>query len=140
MERRESFKIVIKRVEKPFKDDLESDFDWMCKTLGFFEPIDKDKTASSVFREIVSSTCRGKPLSSTEIAERVRMSRGSVINHLNNLMKSGLIVKDGRLYYARSKSIYRTIQEIEEDIDRVFRRIEKTAKRIDKKFGIRVEE
>ena len=140
MQRRASFKIVIKRVEKPFDDSFESDFDWMCRTLGFFEPIDKDKTASSVFREVVRSTCSGKSLTSTELASRVKMSRGSVINHLNNLMKSGLVVKDGRFYYSRSQSIYRTIKEIEEDIDRVFQRMEETAKRIDRKFGAGVRE
>lgn len=136
MERRESFKIVIRRVEKPLEKSFEKDFDWMCRSLGFFEQIDKEKTASTVLREVVRAACEGKPITSSSLAGRIEMSRGSVINHLNNLIKSGLIVKDGRFYYPRSRSIYRTIQEIEEDVDRIFRRMEETAKRIDKKFGI----
>ena len=75
-------------------------------------------------------------LSSTAIAERVGMSRGSVINHLNNLMRSGLIIRQGRYYSARSRSVYRTIEEIEEDIERIFLRMKRTAQEIDEELGI----
>ena len=139
-EQKASFKIVVKRVEKPFSDDLEKELDWICRSLGFFEPIDRSKTASNVFKEIVFAAEKGKPLSSTELSKKVGMSRGSVINHLNNLMRSGLVVRHGRFYLPRSRSIFRTIQEIEEDIDRVFQRMKKTAKEIDAEFGIKVNE
>ena len=68
------------------------------------------------------------------------MSRGSVINHLNNLMRAGLITRHGRYYESRSKSIYRTIAEIEEDIDRIFEKMKKTAREIDEEMGIEVKE
>ena len=139
-ERKVSFKIVIRRVEKPFSDDLEKELDWICSSLGFFEPIDRSKTASSVFREIVFAAEKQKPVSSTQIAKRVMMSRGSVINHLNNLMRSGLVVRQGRIYLPRSRSMFRTIEEIEEDIDRIFERMKKAARDIDEEFGINVEE
>ena len=138
--RRESFKIVVRRVEKPFSNDLEKELDWICRSFGFFEPIDRGKTASNVFREIVFAAEHKKPVSSTQLAERVKMSRGSVINHLNNLMRSGLIVKHGRTYEPRSRSMFRTIQEIEEDIDRIFAKMKRAAKEIDEEFGINVEE
>jgi len=135
--RRASFKIVIRRVEQPFSDRPIDELEWICQSLGFFEPIDRDKTASQVFREIIKATEGGEALTSSAIAQRVGMSRGSVINHLNNLMRSGLIVRDGRFYSARSRSIYRTIEEIEEDIERIFAKMKKTALELDLDLGIK---
>ena len=138
--RRVSFKIVVKRVEKPFSHDLEDDLEWICRSFGFFEPIDRSKTASGIFKEIVFAAEKNKPISSSLLAEHVKMSRGSVINHLNNLLRSGLIVKQGRTYLPRSRSMFRTIEEIEEDIDRIFAKMKKAAKEIDEDFGIKVKE
>jgi len=135
---RESFKIIVRRVERPFSQAVDEQLEWLCKCLGFFEEIDKEKTAASVFKEIIKSTEKGSFLTSTELSKRVSMSRGSVINHLNRLQRSGLIVRQGRFYSTRSKSVFRTIKEIEEDIDRLFRHMEETARRIDKRFGIEV--
>ena len=138
--RRASFKIVIKRIEKPFSGSLDNEMEWICGTLGFLEPIDKGKTAATIFKEIVRATEQGKPLTSTELADKVDMSRGSVVNHLNNLQRSGLVVRHGRHYLARSRSMFRTIEEIEEDIDRIFARMKKTAREIDEEFGLGIEE
>lgn len=134
------FRITIKRIEPPFRSSFEEDFNFICKSLGFFEEIDKEKTASSIFKQIVRNYERGRMLTSTELARIVKMSRGSVINHLNNLITAGLVMREGRFYVPRSKSIFRTIQEIEEDIERIFDRMEKRARIIDRKFGIKVEE
>ena len=137
---RASFKIVIRRIERPFSSSIDDEFDWLCRTLGFFEAIDREKTAANIFRAVVKATEEGKLLSSSEIAEQVKMSRGSVVNHLNNLQRSGLVVRHGRHYLARSRSMFRTIEEIEEDIDRIFAKMKKTAKEIDEEFGLRIEE
>ncbi len=133
---RVSFKIVIKRVERPYSDALDEEFNWLCQTLGFFEPIDKDKTASNVFREIVKDTEKGRAVSSSELSGRLEMSRGSIINHLNNLLRSGLIVREGRLYRARGRSVFRTVEEIEEDILRVFERMKKISREIDEGLSL----
>lgn len=135
-----NFKIVVKKIEKPFSHGLDEELEWICQSFGFFEPIDRSKTASNIFRIVVVSTEKGKQVSSTQIAKKVKMSRGSVINHLNNLQRSGLIVRNGRFYLSRSRSMFRTIEEIEDDIDRIFERLKKTAREIDKEFGISVEE
>jgi len=139
-DRRASFKIVIRRIERPFSGSVEDEFEWICRTLGFFEAIDREKTASNLFKEVVAATEMKKPLTSSELAEKVGMSRGSVVNHLNNLQRSGLVVRQGRNYLARSRSMLRTIEEIEEDIDRIFSKMKKTAREIDEEFGLKVEE
>lgn len=138
--RRTSFKVVIKKVERPFSSRLDDELNWICESLGFFEPIDKEKTASAVFKEIIRNAEKGRLLTSTELAEKINMSRGSVINHLNRLIRSGLVEKQGHYYLPRSKSITRTLQEVEDEIETIFRRMESSAKQIDKKFGIKVRE
>ncbi|MCR4369290.1 MAG: helix-turn-helix domain-containing protein [archaeon] len=132
---RVAFKIVVKKVERPFSQDPLEEFEWLCQTLGFYEPIDKDKTASSIFKAMLVASDRGEALTSSAIAQRVGMSRGSVINHLNNLMRSGIVVHAGRYYMLRSRSVLRTIEEIQEDVERVFERMKRTAREIDEELG-----
>lgn len=133
--RRSYFKVVVRKVERPTKDDFDHQFSWICSSLGFFEPIDKDKNAAAVFKEIILATENGEALTSTAIAERIGMSRGSVINHLNSLLRSGLIEKNGKFYSARSSSIERTIDEIQEDVERIFASLKKSAAELDKQFN-----
>ncbi len=135
--RKPTFRIVVKRIAKPVNvDDAWSEFEWLCQSLGFLEPIDKDKTAFSVLKEIISASEKGEALTSTAISNRIGMSRGAVINHLNNLLRSGLIVKHGKFYVSRSRTMQGTIQEIEEDIERIFSKMKKAAKQIDEELGL----
>ncbi len=132
------FRVVIKKIDHPFSESVQDELDWICQSLGFFEEIDKDKTASAVFRIIWMATENREALSSTTIADRVSMSRGAVLNHLTNLQRSGLIEKHGRFYIARSQSLYRTMEELQEDIDRIFEKLKTRAKFIDAKFNQRM--
>jgi len=51
------------------------------------------------------------------------------------LLHSGLIEKNGHFYSARSRSMKRTIEEIEEDVERIFSQLKKTAEELDKQIG-----
>ena len=138
--KRAKFRVTLRKVERPFKDDFEHQLAWICSSMGFFEPIDKDKNAAAMFKEIVLATERGEALSSTALAQRIGMSRGAVLNHLNNLQRSGLIEKNGKYYSARSRSMKRTIEEIEEDVERIFFQLKKAAEEIDKQTGFEEED
>lgn len=130
------FEAIVKRIEKPFSNRPMDDLDWICASLGFLEPIDRKATASAVFKEILRATEEGRRVSSSDLARRVGMSRGSVTNHLGNLLRSGLIVRNGRFYAARSRSMQRTLEEIEGDVKRVFEKMRSAAQGIDREFGI----
>ncbi|MEK6902341.1 MAG: ArsR family transcriptional regulator [archaeon] len=133
--RRTTFRIVIRNIEPPFERNAESELEWICQSLGL-SPVDKDKTTVDIFKTVVKHTETGKGISSTDIATEIKLSRGAVIHHLNNLQLAGLVIKDGRLYFARSRSMVRTIQEVEADIQRVFARMQQTALEIDRAFGL----
>ncbi len=135
--RRTTFKIVIRRVERPFSQDPFEELDWICQSLGFFERIDsRESSPGVIFKEIVRSAANPQALSSTALALKLNISRGALLNHLNSLQRSGLVVRQGRYYLPRSNSMQRTIEEIQEDIERIFQKMKKTAEEIDKEMGI----
>ena len=133
---RSSFKVVIRKVEKPFSSRPADELDWICQTLGFYDSDAGRGSAAQLFREIVRQTESGNPSTSTALAEHLGLSRGAIINHLNNLMRSGLVVKNGRYYVSRSRSLFRTIEEIEGDIERIFLAMKETAMEIDEELGV----
>ena len=140
LKRKATFRIVVRKVQRPFTQDFNEEFNFICRSLGFFEDIDKDKTAALVLKEVISGAEHGKYYTSTGLSEKVGMSRGATINHLNNLMRAGLLERDGRIYVPRSGSILRIMEELEADIERVFNSLKETAKRIDKQMGIELDE
>ena len=129
--RRNNSKITIRGVNLPEKEDFDEKIAWICSALGFFEKIDKGKSAATIFKEIYLAGVLGQVLTSTVIAERIGMSRGSVINHLNNLVNAGLIEKGGKYYFTRHKTMEGIITEIEDDMLHVFSRMKRVAKEID---------
>lgn len=129
--KRSKFKLTIRKVDLPQKIDFNEKVAWICSSLGFFENIDKNKNAAAIFKEILLASSLGQVLTSTTIAQRVGMSRGSVINHLNNLLNAGLIEKGGKYYFARSNSTLGTITEIEDDLIHIFSRMKRVAKELD---------
>jgi len=135
-----SFELSLKGIEPPFSNNLSEELDYLCKSFGLLEPLGKEKTASLVFKELYNSSRIEKGhhgmLSSSELAKRLGISRGAVINQLNNLQRSGLVVKRGRQYAVRSNSILRTIEELESDVDKVFEKAKKVARKIDEDVGI----
>jgi predicted transcriptional regulator len=132
--RKESFRLVIRRIERPLTRDPAVEFNYLCESLGFFEPIDKEKTAASLFKEIVKSTENSKGITSIELIDTTGMSRGSVMNHLHNLQRAGLVQKQGRQYFARGRSMQHIVKELEEDVSRVFKNMEIIAKELDSEF------
>jgi len=129
--RRSSSKITLHTVALPKEVGFEEKIAWICSSLGFFEKIDKGKTAATIFKEIYLAGMLGQVVTSTTIAEKIGMSRGSVINHLNNLLNAGLIEKGGKYYFARHKTMQGIIDEIEDDVLHTFSRMKRVSKEID---------
>ena len=76
---------------------------------------DKDRSCYRIFLELIKSAKLGEPLSSDEIAERLNLSRGTVVHHLNRLMDSGLVVHQQRKYILRVDRLERLIVSIHEN-------------------------
>jgi len=143
IEQRPRFKLVLRQVEGPFSEDFNEEFNWLLRSFGFFGPVKGQKSAGSVFREIVKASSTIPPfegITAVELVKRLRMSRGSIMNHLNNLLLSGLIVKEGHFYKPRNPSLFRTLRWIEQDVNHMFREMEEIAREIDEELGVREKE
>jgi DNA-binding MarR family transcriptional regulator len=130
-------KILIRDLEKPPEKNIEEDIEWICECFGFFERIDRDKTASLIFKKLLESRTNGGGLSSTRLGEETSVTRAAVLNHLKRMMCTGLIIKEGNEYQIRCSSLFLTISEMHRDVDRIFEDIEEIAKDIDENVGIK---
>ena len=130
-------RIRIIRAKKPAERTVDSELEWLCSSLGFCEDIDKDRTASAVFRKLLESTYEGRLLRSDDIAESIGKSRGAVVNHLNKLISSGLVVRHGTRCELREQNLQNTLLEMRRDMDRMLEDMERIAEEIDREFATR---
>jgi predicted transcriptional regulator len=130
-------KILIRDLEKPSEKDIEQDIEWICECFGFFERIDREKTASSIFKKLLESRTNGAGLSSTKLAKEASVTRAAALNHLKKMMCSGLVTKEGNEYQIRCSSLFQTVNEMHRDVDRIFEDIEEIARDIDRDVGIK---
>ncbi len=114
-------------------DDLELNdkLQWFSNCVGMFNDRDKEK---SCFRIFVNLLKEDEPISSDEIAERSRLSRGTVIHHIIHLRDSGLVVKRDDGYALRTKNLEMLTNEIEKDLLNTMKKIKKISKEIDKEL------
>lgn len=130
-------KITIKNQEKPIEADIEKDLNWICKSLGCVSTRDFEETASKIFNIIVNALSEHRELGSEEIAKKVKVSRGAVINHLKTYKDAGFIIQKNTKYILRTRSVEKTIEEIEYDISRTLNDIKKIARNIDEELGLK---
>jgi predicted transcriptional regulator len=135
IKRRYTRQIIIRRVESPPELTPESKLEWICECLG----IDAgDELAREIFKELVLASEKGEGVSTREMKEKAHVTQGAIVYHMNSFMRSGIIVKQGRRYYLRSRSLENTIEDIEQDMIRVMSRMRKIAKLLEDDFRMRL--
>ncbi len=128
-----SFNVVRQFPEKDSVEDLR----WICHALSLVTPRDRSETVVSVVQTILSATREGKGLPSDKIAERVGITRGTVIHHIKRLIRAGLVVQKGHHYELREFSLERTIERIKEDVCRFVDDIREIGMSIDKSYQLK---
>lgn len=130
-------RITIIRTEKPEKDNLNQELQYLGESLGLFSERDKDKSCFRIFIVLVKSLKTGRSLTSDEIAEQTNLSRGTVIHHLNRLMESGIVVSQKSYYMLAIDSIEELVDLAKNNIIKTFDNLKTTAKSIDRKLGLK---
>jgi predicted transcriptional regulator len=130
-----SYKIRLKKIRTPAPGSLTGDIDFICQSFGYFSQRDKNNTAGRIFRLLVRDTSEGEGLTSDEIAEKLDLTRGAIIYHLNSFMAAGLVIKEKNRYRLRSQSLQKSIEEIRQDTQRIFNEMIKIAQEIDEELG-----
>ena len=128
--------IILTKLDYPVTGDLNDDIDFICKSFGYFNPRDKQDTAGKIFRLLVKEVAEeSKGLSSDDIADKLHLTRGTIVYHLNSFISSGLVIKESNTYRLRSQSLQKCIDEIQEDVSRMLSQMREIARDIDSKLG-----
>ncbi|MFQ5821960.1 MAG: winged helix-turn-helix domain-containing protein [Candidatus Heimdallarchaeota archaeon] len=131
------FKYSFNVVRQFSEQDSVEDLRWICHALSLVNPRDRSETVVSVVQTILTSTREGKGLPSEKIAERVGITRGTVVHHIKRLIRAGLVVQKGHHYELREFSLERTIERIKEDVCRFIDDIMGIGKSIDKSYRLK---
>jgi len=126
-----SQRIIIVR-NRPPKKQVNEELQWLGDSLGLFNLRDKDKSCFRIFLEIIKSAKQGKPLTSDELADKLNLSRGTVIHHINRMIESGIIIHQDNGYMLRVDNLTQLVQEIRKDIDRTIDDMSEIAEDIDR--------
>lgn len=130
-----SQRITIVRVRRQGSENINEELQWLGNSLGLFNIRDKDSSCFRVFITLVRKAKRHEPISSDDIAERLDLTRGTVVHHLNRLMGAGLVVREKEGYLLRENSIHNIVRDIHRDLENFFEELEKAAEEIDERLG-----
>ncbi len=129
-------KITIINVRKPTQRNINYELQWLGTSLGLFNLRDKDKSCFRIFLELLKAAKTKNPLTSDEIAEKLKLSRGTVIHHITKLMESGLVIHDKNKYMLRVDNLNLLISELEKDVQRTLGDLKEVATDIDDWMGL----
>lgn len=121
--------VTVMRIRRTNHSNVNADLQWLGNSLGLFGLRDKDSSCFRIFITLVKKT--DAPLSSDEIAERLNLSRGTVVHHLTRLMDSGIVIREKEGYILREQSLLRLIEDLKQDTESVFAELKEVAKEID---------
>jgi len=128
-------RFIIVKIRRPQKHNINEELQWIGTSLGLFSQRDKDKSCFRIFIELLKNTRLGSGLTSDELAYRLKLSRGTVIHHINKLRGAGLVVSKQKRYILRVNNLSSLVDEIKKDIDRTYDDLKEIAKNIDLKLG-----
>ncbi|OYT32598.1 hypothetical protein DRJ22_03530 [Candidatus Woesearchaeota archaeon] len=127
-------KTLIIRLRRPPRHRLNEELQWFGRSLGLFGERDKDKTCFRIFIELLKAARHQKPLSSDELAEKLNLSRGTIVHHINSLIEKGIIVPEKRRYALRAGSLKELIESIQSDFEATLKQLKTIAEELDEEL------
>lgn len=124
-------KITITYIENVPVNNTNDELKWFGLSIGLFNLRDKDKSCFRIFIELVKAAKKNSGLSSDQLAERIGVSRGTVVHHLNKLMASGIVVYNGNVYTLSSPTLTELTRRLEHDLLRTLKNLQKVTKHLD---------
>jgi len=127
-------RITIIKIRRPQHSNINHELQWLGSSLGLFGLRDKDKSCFRLFIELIKNTKQGKSMTSDQLANKLKLSRGTVVHHLHKLQDSGIVVNEEKGYLLRVNMLKILISEIEKDTRRTLEDMKEIADEIDKKL------
>lgn len=128
-------RVTIIKVRRTDEGNVNKDLQWLGNSLGLFNLRDKDSSCFRIFITLVRKSRGDEALSSDEIAEKLNLTRGTVVHHLNRLMDSDIVIKEKEGYLLKESNLQRLVKNIELDMESMFSELEEVAKEIDEKLS-----
>ncbi|MBI2580530.1 HTH domain-containing protein [Candidatus Woesearchaeota archaeon] len=129
-------RITIIRVSRPRQHNVNDELKWLGHSLGLFSERDKDSSLYRLFVELIKSTRGNRPITSDELAQRLNLSRGTVVHHLNKLLESGIVVAEHNRYALRVRNLEVLIDELRKDVRRAMDDLKEIARQIDEELEL----
>ena len=128
-------KVTVVRIRKEVSGNVNQELQWLGNSLGLFNLREKVSSCFRVFITLVKRAKRNTPVTSDDVANRLNLSRGTVVHHLNKLRESGIVVKEKNGYLLREANLQDMIKDLQRDMEGVFSQLKDVAKEIDGKLG-----
>ena len=129
-QRRYYRQIVIRYISLPAAEDNEnSEIDYIYQCLGLGD--ERDNVGLLVFRTLVRASMHGTGISSKDLMQLSEVSQAAVIYHLNLFQRSGLVIRDGRIYRLRGDNLEQTLSEMQNDMNRRFEFLKEKSRKIE---------
>jgi predicted transcriptional regulator len=131
------FRISISPVERPLSRNVNEELQWLGGTLGLFGLRDKDKSCFRIFIELVKHARASEMVSSDELAERLHLTRGTVIHHINKLMDSRIVIVKHNRYVLRESTLSALVDKLRADLDSSLNELQDIAQDLDKRLELK---
>jgi|TARA_B100001971_G_C17893993_1_gene384492 predicted transcriptional regulator len=129
-------KITIIKRNRPEAKDLNEQLQWLGSSLGLFNLRDKDKSTFRLFLELLKAAKRKIPISSDDLATKLKLTRGTVVHHLHKLIDAGIVINKNGKYIMRVENLQILITELQKDINKTTEELKGIAKEIDEVLGL----
>lgn len=129
-------RITLVKIHKfPRERDVNRELQWLGTSFGLFNLRDKDSSCFRIFITIIQKAHQQEAISSDEIAEKLNLTRGTVIHHLDKLMGAGLVLREKEGYILREANLSKVIKDIQRDVQDIFAELEQVAEEIDERLS-----
>ncbi len=125
-------RITIVSVRRPERLSLNDELQFFGHSLGLFGERDRDKSCFRIFIELIKAIKLSGSLSSDDLAEKLGLTRATVVHHLNSLMDRGIILHAGNRYVMRGDKLTSLVEDIQKDVERQMEEMRKTAEELDR--------
>jgi predicted transcriptional regulator len=125
-------RITIVNVRRPKEVSVNDELQWFGHTLGLFGERDRDKSCFRIFIELIKAIKATGGLSSDELADKLGLTRATVIHHLNTLMERGIVKHEGNRYIMRGDRLSLLVDDLQRDMERAVSEMRQAAEELDK--------
>ncbi len=128
-------KITIIRTKIPRDIDTNQQIQLFGGSLGLFNLRDKDKSCFRIFI-ILLKNLKQDGMTSDELALKTKLTRGTVVHHLNKLMDSGIVINHRNQYILNVDNIHGLVKRIRKNINNTLADLDEVAKQLDERLGL----